>query len=79
MLVPLLVPVFLSALALLAVTTYDGRGVAHKATVWVISILVCTFCVLGIWSVGVFYLPTALALVFSAVVFSRSPRLRATT
>ena len=67
-LLPLFVPVALTSLALLAVLRWDPRSWIRQAFLWLLALLSLGFCVLGALSIGVFYLPTALALVVTAVV-----------
>ena len=66
----LLAPVVLTALALLAVLLTDAGQARRKVLLWVSAVLLLGFCAVGIWTFGLFYLPAALALVFSAVLGS---------
>ena len=74
----LLAPVVLTALALLAVLLTDAWSAKRKALVWVSAVLLLGFCALGSFSIGLFYLPAALALTLSAILGSRrrSPETR---
>ena len=66
----LLAPVALTGLALLAVLlTHAGRA-RRKVLLWVSAVLLLGLCAVGIASIGLFYLPAALALVFSAILGS---------
>ena len=68
----LLVPVALTGLALLAVLRTDAGQVRQKVLVWVPAVLLLAFCILGSFSIGIFYLPSGLALVLSAIFVSLS-------
>ena len=68
----LLAPLVLTGLALLGVLlTYDGQT-RRKVVLWISAVLLLGFCALGIWTIGLFYLPAALALVGSAILGSFS-------
>ena len=70
----LLAPVALTALALLAALLTDAWSAKRKVLVWVSAVLLLGFCVVGSFSIGVFYLPAALALTISAILGSRRRR-----
>lgn len=67
----LLAPVVLTALALLVVLLTDAGQARRKVLLWVSAILLLGFCAVGIFSIGLFYMPAAVALVVSAVLGSR--------
>ena len=67
-LLPLFMPVALTGLALLAVWRWNPRPWIRRAFLWVLALLSLAFCLLGILSIGVFFLPSAVALVVTAVV-----------
>ena len=69
-LVPLLVPVALTALGLGVTWSRDGRGISNKFLLWTIAVLLIGFCLIAIASIGMFYLPAALALLVSAITLS---------
>ena len=69
----LLVPAALTGLALVKTNSGQTR---HRMLVWVASVLLLGFCILGSFSIGIFYLPSALPLVFSSILVARS-RVRA--
>lgn len=72
----LLAPVVLTALALLA-ALITGVGLARRRVLlWVTSVLLLGFCAVGIFSIGLFYLPAAVALFVSAVTASLRTRAR---
>ena len=73
-----MLPVVLTALALLAVLLTDAWSAKRKVLVWVSAVLLLGFCALGSLSIGLFYLPAALALTLSAILGSRrrSPETR---
>jgi hypothetical protein len=63
----LLVPVLLTGNVLRAVWQNNARN----ALLWGIALALLGLCVLAGYSIGVFYLPAALALVFTAFTYSR--------
>ena len=74
----LLAPVVLTALALLAVLLTDAGQARRKVLLWVSAVLLLGFCAGGSFSIGLFYLPAAIALAFSAVFGSRGRSAEAT-
>ena len=63
----LLIPVLLSGVALLAIV-FIGTGQARRRVLlWTPALALLVFCAVGIFSIGLFYLPAALALLVSAV------------
>ncbi len=72
----LLVPAALTGLALLIVLRTSAGQTRRRVLVWVPAVLLLGFCILGSFSIGIFYLPSALALVLSSILVSRS-RVRA--
>ena len=68
----LLFPVFLTALSLWTVLTTDlRRAWATKGLLWASAALLLLLCLVGIMSIGLFYLPAAILLLFSAGKASR--------
>ena len=67
----LLVPVVLTGIALLAVQLTNNSQARRKILLWGPVVALLGFCAVAILSVGVFYLPAALALLFAAVTDSR--------
>ena len=66
----LLTPVLLTALVLVVIVAnagLRGRGV----TLWVSAVMLLGFCVVALFSVGIFYLPAGLAVLASAIITSR--------
>ena len=63
----LLVPILLSGLALLAIRFTHAGQTRRKALLWAPALVLLAFCVVGILSIGLFYLPVALALLVAAV------------
>lgn len=63
----LLVPVVLTGIVLMAV----WRGRASEALLWGIALGLSGLCVLAAASIGMLYIPAALALVFTAVLNAR--------
>ena len=67
----LLVPVVLTGIALLAVQLTNNSQARRKILLWGLVVALLGLCSVTILSVGVFYLPAALALLFAAVTDSR--------
>jgi len=72
-LIPLLIPVALTAIGLLAAITWKHQ-LRNKMFLWVATVLLIGFCGLGMFSIGIFYLPAALALLVAAILLSLVPR-----
>ena len=74
----LLVPAALTGLALITLLKTNAGQTRRRVLVWVPAVLLLGFCTVAIFSIGIFYLPTALALVFSAILdsFSRGAETR---
>ena len=70
----LLIPVALTALALVTVLVSESRQGTRKVALWGLAVLLLRFCVVGIFSIGLFYVPAAIALVVSAVKSLRQGR-----
>ncbi len=70
----LLVPAALTGLALITILKTNASQTRRRVLVWVASVLLLGFCILGSFSIGIFYLPSALALVVSSILVSRSRR-----
>ena len=69
---PLLIgPVVLTALVVAMLMTTRIKPSKRKVSLWVAAVLLLGFCVVGAFSIGMFYLPAALALVVAAVLGSR--------
>ena len=68
----LLVPAALTGLALVTVLKTNAGQTRRRVLVWAASVLLLGFCILGSFSIGIFYLPSALALVVSSILVSRS-------
>ena len=67
----LLVPVGLASLPLFIIQVSGLRYTTAKVLLWPPAIALLGFCVLGIWSVGLFYLPAAIASLAVAVAGTR--------
>jgi hypothetical protein len=67
-LIPLLVPVALTALGFVVAWTWDGQNARNKFLMWTFAVLLIVFCGLALFSLGIFYLPGALALLASAII-----------
>ena len=63
----LLVPVLLSGIAVWAVRDTDGGRTGRRIFLWVLAVVLLGLCAVSILSIGVLYLPTALALLVAAV------------
>ena len=68
----LLVPAALTGLALVTVLKTNAGQTRRRVLVWAASVLLLGFCILGSFSIGIFYLLSALALVVSSILVSRS-------
>ena len=67
----LFIPILLSGLALLAIAFTDAAQARRKALLWLAALALLAFCLVGIFSIGLFYLPVALALLVTAVTGSQ--------
>ena len=70
----LLVPAALTGLALLTILLTHTGQVRRKVLLWVLTVLLLVFCILGSFSIGIFYFPSALALLLTAIGVSTSRR-----
>ncbi len=66
----LLIPILLSGLAPLAIRFTGTAQARRKALLWLAALALLAFCVVGIFSIGPFYLPSALALLVTAAIGS---------
>jgi hypothetical protein len=62
----LAIPVALTALGLLVVFKWNGGRAGNRLALWGLAIALLVCCGLGLFSIGLFYLPAALAMIFSA-------------
>ena len=69
----LMVPVALTTLALLAALIRGVGLTKRRVLLWVSSVLLLGFCAVAIASIGLLYLPAAVALIVSAI--TGSPRM----
>ena len=70
----LLVPAALTGLALLTVLfTHTGQA-RRKTLLWLLTALLLVFYILGSFTIGIFYLPSALVLLLTAIGASTSRR-----
>jgi hypothetical protein len=75
---PLLVgPVVLTALVVAILMTTRIKPSKRKVPLWVAAVLLLGFGVVGTASIGIFYLPAAVALLVAAVMGSRGEQVRA--
>ena len=63
----LLVPVLLSGIAVWAVRGADGGMTGRRILPWVLAVVLLGLCALLILSIGMLYLPTALAMLVAAI------------
>ena len=63
----LFIPILLSGLALSAIRFTDAGQAIRKVFLWLPTLVLLAFCAVGIFSIGLFYLPVALALLVAAV------------
>ena len=66
-LLPMLIPVVLTALALLVVLYWVTGPWPRSLVLWILAVLSIAFCVLGMLSFGILFAPAALALVVTAI------------
>jgi len=69
-LLPLLIPVGLTGLALIALLAWRDGGGQRTILLWILTGVLLGFCVLGYLSIGVMYVPAAIALVVASVLQS---------
>ena len=74
-LIPLLIPVLATATALLSLLTWKGERGGNILILSGTAVILLVFCVLGLLSIGVFYLPAAIGSIVTAVVFGLKPGL----
>ena len=74
-LVPLLVPIALTGLALIILLSWRDRGMGNTFALWLIAVVLLAFCLLASLSFGALFVPSALALTVAAGVFSFRPGL----
>lgn len=70
----LLAPVLLTALASLVTTVIHAGLIRRGSLVLASAVLLLGFCAVGIFSIGMFYLPASIALGFSGVIGLRQSR-----
>lgn len=75
-LLPLLIPVALTGLALMALLAWSEGGVQRRILLWILTAALLGFCVLGYLSIGVMYVPAAIALTVATVLQSLRPTRR---
>ena len=63
----LLLPVLVTGIGLLAIHLANNSYARHRTILWCAVVALLGFCAVGVFSIGVFYLPAALALFFAAV------------
>ena len=63
----LLVPVLLSGIAVWAVRDTDGGRTGRRILLWVLAVVLLGLCAVSILSIGMLYLPTALAMLVAAI------------
>ena len=76
-LLPLSAPVLVTALALLSLLTWKGKGgrVGNTLILGGLAVVLLIFSVLGLLSIGLFYLPAAIASLMTAIIFGFRPGL----
>ena len=63
----LFAPILLTGIALAGLRLTNNRQAIRKALLWVPVVLLLGFCMAAILSIGIFYLPAALALLIAAI------------
>lgn len=71
----LLVPVVLSGLAVWAVHARDAGRIQLRASLWMFAVALLGLCAVTFLSIGLLYLPTAIALLAAAITGSREKAL----
>ena len=69
--VPLMVPVVLTGIPIAALRFMDRRNLKRSLLLWIPFVLLTVFCVLAVWSIGIFCLPSALLLLVAAIANNR--------
>ena len=69
-LLPLFIPVALTGMALIALLAWSEGGVRRTILLWILTAALLGFCVLGYLSIGVMYVPAAIALVVATALQS---------
>ena len=65
--VPLMIPVFLTGIAVAALRITNRTKPVRGRYLWTPFGLLMGFCVLAVWSIGIFCLPSALLLLVAAI------------
>jgi hypothetical protein len=73
-LLPLFIPVAVTGLALMMLLAWNEGGVRRTILLWVMTAALLAFCVLGLLSIGIMYLPAAISLATAAVFQSFRPK-----
>ena len=63
----LLIPVLLTALGLLTIYFIAPGRAVRKALLWLYAVALAAYCIVAVFSLGVFYLPAALAMLCAAI------------
>ena len=74
-LIPLFVPAILTGLALMALLTWKGSPLGLTLILWVLTVALLALCLLASLSLGVLYIPSALALIVASAIVSLRLRL----
>lgn len=72
-LLALLLPILVSGLFLVAVLAQPGDRAVTMTVLWVTAILMLGFCVLAGFSIGLLYIPAAVAMLIAAALAASSP------
>ncbi|MCY4576369.1 MAG: hypothetical protein OXC55_07215 [Chloroflexi bacterium] len=65
--VPLMVPVVLTVIPVVTLRFTDRTKRVRGPLLWIPFVLLLGFCVLAVWSIGIFCLPSALMLLVAAI------------
>ena len=63
----LMLPVLITGLVLLVIPLTDAGQLRRKVLLWTAALTFLAFCAVGIFSIGLFYLPSGLALMCAAI------------
>ena len=65
--VPLMVPVVLTGIPVATLRFASSRLALRAGLLWTSCVLLLGFCVLAVWSIGIFCLPAAILLLVAAI------------
>ncbi len=69
-LLPLFIPVAVTGVALIALLAWRDNGTLRTILLWILTVALLGFCVLGYLSIGIMYVPAAIAMAVATVLQS---------